>query len=283
MRIMTRRCSLLRSPTVPVKTQPFPGHRRQSTAVEEGAATRPACKPQLAGADKMRGAPTHGHGCNHAGASGRGRACGSPGGACAGPAPLTMNAAGLRGARPAAPCPSGRTGLRVGTSGRRLRRLRRTGGRGRQAAQSRADATQPIRGSGSARQAWLTEDLGAGAGLGRGEDTGSPGPLGSLHLRPGRRVTRRPQDPQVPTRAGGSRCGMPAPIQPGLTAASTERVTLRAEHRHHAAKRSLRRPAAQRPAACADLCFVRLLKRRSVCYQKELHKNSNTGNLRGVG
>ena len=29
------------SPTVPVKTQPFPGHHRQSTAVEEGAATRP--------------------------------------------------------------------------------------------------------------------------------------------------------------------------------------------------------------------------------------------------
>ena len=281
---MTRRCSLLQSPTVPVKTQPFPGHRRQSTAVEEGAATRPACKPQLTGADKMRGAPTHGHGCNHAGASGRGRAGGSPGGACAGPAPLTMNAAGLRGARPAAPCPSGRTGLRVGTSGRRLRRLRQTGGRAGAAGRSiarRRHAANPRLGFGTSGLAH--RGPGSWGGAGAGEDTGSPGPLGSLHRRPGRRVTRRPQDPQVPTRAGGSRCGMPAPIQPGLTAASTERVTLRAEHRHHAAKRSLRRPAAQRPAACADLCFVRLLKRRSVCYQKELHKNSNTGNLRGVG
>ena len=51
-------------------------------------------------------------------------------------------------------------------------------GRGRQAAQSRADAAQPIRGSVSVRQAWLAGTLGAGRGWGR---TRAPQiPLGSL-------------------------------------------------------------------------------------------------------
>lgn len=177
----------------------------------------------------MRGAPTHGHGCTHARASGQGQAGGPPGGACAGPAPLTMNAAGLRGARPVAPCPSRRAGLRGGTSGRRLRRLWRTGGRGRQAAQSRADAMQPIRGSGSARQAWLTGDPGAGAGLGPGKDAGPTEPAG-VPAPPARQEGRA--EPSGPLRVcprglGGSRCGTPAPIQPGPSAARTERVTAR--------------------------------------------------------
>lgn len=124
-----------------------------------------------------------------------------------GPAPLTMNAAGLRGARPAAPCPGGRAGLRGGTSGGG------SGGRGRQSAQSRADAAQPIRDSGSARQAWLAGTLGNGAGPGRGwrANPGSPRPrVGGVPPAPG---ALRTLDKPLQARSLEMRC--PAPLRTG--------------------------------------------------------------------
>lgn len=94
-----------------------------------------------------------------------------------GPAALTMNAAGLRGARPAAPCPGGLRRAAPGTSGGGSAAARRAGaGAADRSVARRCRAADSIARSVSARQAWL-----AGGGAGRAP--------GSLRPPPGARPT----------------------------------------------------------------------------------------------
>lgn len=133
------------------QTQRMAGGERRSTTA--------TCKLRLVGTDVCdTHAPGHTHGGPPPGrrqAPRRARAA----------APLTMNAAGLRGARPAAPCPSERAGAPGRASG---------GGCGGSGGSGAGGGGRPLNRaqmprrrsacSGSARQAWLARTLGGGEG-----------------------------------------------------------------------------------------------------------------------
>lgn len=132
-------------------------------------------------------------------------------------------------------------------------------GRGRQAAQSRADAALPIARSVSARQAWRAdaERRGAESGVGGGGGGGGPPcpgyPPRSRPLRPAAapraRWSRRRR-----TRKGGRR---------GISA-----------QQHHAGKWDTLKRRQHNTEHRAKLCSVRFFKIKNVHYQKELCKIS---------
>lgn len=122
----------------------------------------------------MHGTRTHAHGRTHAAASARVTGGQAPGGARAGPGPTHHERRGAQ-RRAAGGSMPGRASEPGSAAGPRA--AAPEGGRRRQAAQSRADAAPPIRGSVSARQAWLAGTLGAGGGPGAGLGR-TPSPAG---------------------------------------------------------------------------------------------------------
>lgn len=212
-----------------VKMQTFPGHRRQSTAVEEeGAAPRPhaSCSSleQIRCVERPHmdtGAPTRGP------RPGPGRR--APRRGVRGPGPTHHERRGAQrraagGSMPeqasgaprrdlGAAAPAALADGRAGAAGSSIARRRR--------------AANPRLGFGASGLAHRGPGCWGGAGAGGGrrlpEPAGVPAP-------PARQEGRA--EPSGPLRVcprglGGSRCGTPAPIQPGLSAARTERVTAR--------------------------------------------------------
>lgn len=175
---------------------------------EEGASPQPHAS--FSSLEQMRVTHTH----THTGAPTLGPPAGDGQadprrGAGGAPAPLTMNAAGLRGARPAAPCPSERANERASGAPRRDlgRRLRRPGGGGRP-----LNRAQMPRSRSAAR--FRRVRPGSPGPWAPGGAGGGPGPPKSQGVRPLAaqvgKVARRPPDTGRAHAGGEFRRGMSA-------------------------------------------------------------------------
>lgn len=234
-------------------------------AGEERRSTTATCKLRLVGTDVCdTHAPGHTHGGPPPGrrqAPRRARAA----------APLTMNAAGLRGARPAAPCPSERAGLPAGP-------------RAAAAAAPAAPARAGAAGRSIARRC-RAADPHAPA---RRVRPGSQGPWAAGRGDPCSPRSWALTGRQLEEVAAPSlRRSVAVEFHPRLhwagLSAHTKQVMPRPQHADIMLDNVHSKTEAANTKRTAKLCFVRLFKIRNVYHQKELGKNVNTSNLWAVG